>query len=189
MLSHNTQAPPVSHNRVALNKHCNLIAEDVSEHHLTLTTPCFRRCGLRLSEGERAKTTLTNLGFIESFKVRTGVGRGKTGQAMRLTPAGWKWIGKRPKKSTKGGDSVNHEFFVQHLARLIPHSSIETLGVDLVIAYNTDEHTNLHRALETLSARSIALNTGDLVALEVETSSPTVTGARNVVKDAGSRSP
>jgi hypothetical protein len=184
-LSHNTQSPPVSHNRVALNKHCNLMMEDVSEHHLTLTTRCFRRCGLRLSEGERAKTTLTNLGFMESFSVRTGAGRGKTGQAMRLTPAGWKWIGKRPKKSTKGGDSVEHEFFVQHLSRLIPRSSIEILGVDLVIAYNTDEHTNLHGALEALSARPITLNTGDLLALEIETSSPKFTASRNVVKDAG----
>src|SRR5213078_4899957 len=97
-------------------------------HPLTLTTPCFQRCGLRLSEGDRAKTLLTNLEFLESHRVRTGAGRGKTGSALRVTPAGWAWLGKKPPKSTRGGDSVVHEFCVQHLSRLIPHSSIETLG-------------------------------------------------------------
>jgi hypothetical protein len=181
-VSHNTsRATP----RIALNKHCTAVINDVSTYPLTLTTPCFGRCNLRLSEGERAKTTLTNVGFIESFKVRTGAGRGKTGSAMRLTPAGWTWLGKKPPKSTKGGDSVDHEFSVQHLSRLIPHSSIESLGVDLVIAYNTQEHERLHRALESLSARTIALNSGDLIALEIETSAPQITAPRNVTKDAG----
>jgi hypothetical protein len=58
------------------------------------------------------------------------------------------------------------------------------LGVDLVIPYNTEKHEQLKRALDTLSARTIALNTGDLVALEIETSAPSVTGPRNVAKDA-----
>lgn len=171
--------------RVALSKHCVLMMDDVGEHHLTLTTPCFLRCGLRLSEGERAKTTLTNLGFIESFKVRTGAGRGRVGQAMRLSSSGRVWLGKAGAKSTKGGDSVQHEFFVQHLSRLIPHSSIETLGVDLIIPFHAEQHAQFKLALETLSASVIALNTGDLIALEVETAAPKVTGPRNVTKDVG----
>jgi hypothetical protein len=179
------ELPSNTSRRVALNKHCTLIMDDVCENHLTLTTPCFLRCGLRFSEGERAKNTLTNLGFIESFKVRTGVGRGKVGQAMRLSSSGRAWLGKKPTKSTKGGDSVQHEFFVQHLSRLIPHSSIETLGADLVVPWTIAEHTRLRRALEALSARIISLNVGDLIAIEVECSRPELTGPRNVARDAG----
>jgi hypothetical protein len=177
----------IPHNtpRVALNTHCTAVMNDVSDNPYTLTMPCFSRGKLRRSEGERAKTALTNVGFLESFKVRTGAGRGKTGSAMRLTPAGWAWLGKKPPKGTRGGDSMQHEFFVQHLSRLIPHSSIETLGADLVIPYNTQAHELLRQGLETLSARTIALNSGDLIAIEVETSRPTLTGERNAIKDAG----
>jgi hypothetical protein len=171
--------------RIALNKHTAAILADVGENPLTLTTPCFGRCNLRLSEGERAKATVTNLGFLESFKVRTGCGRGKTGQAMRLTPSGWAWLDRKPPKGTRGGDSVQHEFLVRQLARLIARSTIETLGADLVNPYNAEEHEHLHHALETLSATTIALNTGDLIALEVECSRPDITAARNVTRDAG----
>jgi hypothetical protein len=174
-----------SNRRVPLNKHCGAIMEDVGEHDLTLTTPCFRRRNLRLSEGDRAKTLLVNLGFLESHRVRTGAGRGKTGSALRLTAAGWKWLGKKPPKGTRGGDSVQHEFVVLQLARTIAHSTIETLGADLVIPYNTEDHTQLHRALETLRATTIALNDGDLIALEVECSRPEITAPRNVARNAG----
>jgi len=174
-----------SNKRVPLNTHCKVIMEDVGKYDLTLTTPCFHRCNLRPSEGERAKTTLTNVGFLESFKVRTGAGRGKTGSAMRLTPAGWTWLGKRPPKSTKGGDSIAHEFCVQHLSRLIPHSSIETLGADLVIPYNGAIHVPLLRAIQIITARKIALNDGDVIALEVECSRPEITAPRNIARNAG----
>jgi len=186
--AHNTREPiPPSNkpSRVALNKHAAAILADVGDNPLTLTTPCFHGCNLRLSEGERAKATVTNLGFLESFKVRTGAGRGKTGSAMRLTPAGWAWLGRKPPKGTRGGDSVQHEFLVRQLARLIARSTIEMLGADLVIPYNAEEHEHVHLALEMLSATTIALNTGDLIALEVECSRPDITAARNVTRDAG----
>jgi hypothetical protein len=158
---------------------------DVSENPYTLTTPCFRRCKLRLSEGDRVKTLLTNVGFLESFKVRTGAGRGKTGSALRLTTAGWEWLGRTPPKGTRGGDSTQHEFVVQHLSRLIHRSCIETLGADLVIPFNVEEHAQLYRALETLSATTIALNHGDLIALEIECSRPKLTAPRNIARNSG----
>src|SRR5205823_1212534 len=68
---------------------------------------------------------------------------GKTGSALRLTPAGWQWLGRTPAKGTRGGDSVQHAFLVHELARRIPRSTIETLSVDLVIPYNTADHAHL----------------------------------------------
>jgi hypothetical protein len=175
-----------SNRRVPLTKHAAAILEDVADHPLTLTTPCFQRCGLRLSEGDRAKTLLVNLGLLESHRVRTGAGRGKTGSALRVTqPAGWQWLARMPPKGTRGGDAVQHEFLVIQLSSLIPRSTIETLGADLVIPYNSEDHTQLHRALETLRATTIALNMGDLIALEVECSRPEITGPRNVARDTG----
>ena len=174
-----------SNSRVPLNKHASALLEDVADHPLTLTTPAFARCKLRLSEGDRAKTQLIDLGFMDSHRVRTGSGRGKTGSALRLTQAGWQWLDRTPPKGTRGGDSAQHEFLVTELARRIPSSMIETLSVDLVIPYNTIRHAALHHALEALCARNIALNDGEIIALEIESSRPLTTGPRNVQRDTG----
>lgn len=179
------KVPPNAIRRVTLNKHATALLQDVAQHPLTLTTPSYQRCALRLSEGDRARTLLTNIGFLESHRVRTGAGRGKTGSALRLTSSAWKWLDRTPPKGTRGGDSVQHEFYVQHLARLIPRSTIETLGADLVIAFNSEHHERLRHLLEELGARTIALNNGDLIALEVECSRPEITAPRNIARDAG----
>jgi hypothetical protein len=115
----------------------------------------------------------------------TGSSRGKTGSALRVTPAGWDWLGRNPSKGTRGGDSVQHAFLVHELSRRITKSSIETLGSDLVIPYNNRDHQALLHALRELADRDIALNTGDLVALECEVSAPAKTVPRNITRDAG----
>jgi hypothetical protein len=171
--------------RVALNKHATALLHDVAAHPYTLTTPAFQRCKLRLSEGERAKTTVTNLGFLESHRVRTGAGRGKTGGALRLTQAGWRWLGRAPAKGTRGGDSVQHAFLVHELARRIPHSTIETVSVDLVIPYDMSDHAHLLDALQALGTQTLSLNGGDVIALEVECSRPEITAPRNIARNAG----
>jgi hypothetical protein len=184
-LSHNTEPPPVPPNRVALSTSAEALLRDIADHPTTLTTLSYNRLGIHWMQGDRDKQLLLRLEFITATKVRTSAGRGGIGNSLRLEPPAWVWLQRTPKKGTRGGDSVQHEYLVRQLNARIAHSNIETLGVDLVIAYKKEAHTNLHCAFETLSARSIALNTGDLVALEVETSAPSVTGPRNVVKDAG----
>jgi hypothetical protein len=54
-----------------------------------------------------------------------------------------------------------------------------------VIPYNTVDHANLLTAIHALTARTIALNTGDLIAIEVECSRPEITAPRNVARDTG----
>jgi hypothetical protein len=85
----------------------------------------------------------------------------------------------------RGGGSVQHEFLVRQLASRIAHSSIETLGADLVIPYNAEEHAHLITALETLGERAISLSNSDVIALEVECSRPEITAPRNIARNAG----
>lgn len=164
---------------IPLNEHATALLHDVAKHPCTLTTPSYCRCSLRLSEGDRAKSLLTNLGFVESHRVRTGRGRGKTGSALRLTPAGWQRLGQRPQKGLRGGSSVQHEFLIRQLAAHIAPSTIETLGADLVLSFNAAAHEQFRRTIEDLSGRVIALNDGDLASVEVECSRPEATGVRS----------
>jgi hypothetical protein len=187
VVEHNTEPPRLSHNtqRVPLPAHAEALLRDVADHPLTLTTASYDRIGIHWMQGDRAKQLIVKLGFLEAHKITTGSGRGKIGSALRLTPAGWQWLGKQPPKGMRGGGSVQHEFLVRQLASRIAHSTIETLGADLVIPHNTTDHAQLIAALETLGERAISLNNGDLLALEVECSMPERTAPRNITRDAG----
>ncbi|HEV7428789.1 MAG TPA: hypothetical protein VGQ46_20750 [Thermoanaerobaculia bacterium] len=187
VVEHNTDAPNLSHNteRVPLPVHAEALLQDSAEYPLSLTTASYDRLGIHWMQGDRAKQLLLKLGLLEAYKVTTGSGRGKTGSALRLTPAGWTWLGKQPAKGMRGGGGVQHEFLVRQLARRIARSTIETLGADLVLPYNAADHAHFVAALETLSGKAVALNNGDLLALEVECSMPARTGPRNIARDAG----
>jgi hypothetical protein len=187
VVEHNTQAPKLSHNtaRVPLPAHAEALLQDSAEYPLSLTTASYDRLGLHWMQGDRAKQLTLKLGLLEAHKVTTGSGRGKTGSALRLTPAGWNWLDKKPSKGMRGGGGVQHEFLVRQLANRIAHSTIETLGADLVFPYNAADHAHLITALETLSERTITLDNGDLLALEVECSMPERTAPRNITRNAG----
>lgn len=176
--------PPIAR-RVALNQYAATLLDDVATHPYTLTTAAYDRCAMHWTQGDRAKTLLTELDFLVAHKVTTGSGRGKTGSALITTAGGWTWLGRTPPKGTRGGDSAQHAFLVHELARHIINSSIETLGADLVIPYDATEHEQLLQALTTLSGTTIALNTSDLIAVEIEVSAPTKTVPRNITRDAG----
>jgi hypothetical protein len=184
--AHNADARTLSHNteRVPLPAHAEALLRDAADHPLTLTTASYDRLGIHWMQGDRAKQLNLKLGFLEAHKVTTGSGRGRSGSALRLTPAGWQWLDRKPPKGMRGGGSVQHEFLVRQLASRLAHSTIETLGADLVLPYNTADHARLITALETLGERAISLNNGDLLALEVECSMPERTAPRNITRDA-----
>jgi hypothetical protein len=179
------EIPSNTNRRVALNTNTAALLRDIAEHPLTLTTLSHNRLGIHWTQGDRSKQLLLRLGLVTAERVRTSAKRGGTGSALRLTPAGWAWLGRKPPKGTRGGDSVQHEFLILQLSHLIQGSAIETLGADLVIPYNTNEHEQFHRVLETLCTRTIALNDGDTIAIEVECSRPEITAPRNVARDRG----
>jgi hypothetical protein len=171
--------------RVALNAHASKLLKVVAEHPAIPTTRAYQLAGVHYVIGDRAKQQTIALGFLEAEKVRTGTGRGTTASALRLTPAGWKWLGRKAPKGLRGGSSIQHEFCIRYLAERIPNSVIETLGADLVIPYNGAIHEPLLRAIQTISAREIVLNDGDVIALEVECSRPEITAPRNIARNAG----
>jgi len=179
------EAPSDASRRVALNKHAAGLLQDAADHLLTPTTAAYDRMGIHYTIGDRAKQLDLNLGLLEAHKVRIGAGRGKTASILRLTPAGWAWLGRKPPKGTRGGDSVAHQYYVLQLHRLIPRSTIETLGADLGVSYNAAQHEHFVSVLQTLGTRTIAHNTGDLIAIEVECSRPEITAPRNVARDTG----
>lgn len=162
---------PKNTKRVTLNTHATALLQDVADHPYTLTTPAFRRCNLRLSEGDRAKTLLIEIGFLESHRVRTGNGRGRTGSSLRLTLPAWNYLDRKPPKGTRGA-GPQHEFLVQQLHELLPNSCLEVLSADLLVPLNTHDHAHFLRVVETLTGRAIALDDGDIVVIEVEASAP-----------------
>jgi hypothetical protein len=159
--------------RIALAPSEETLLRDIAKHPMTLTTPAYNRCELHWMQGDRAKQHLIKLGFLQAYRVTTGKGRGKMGSALRLTPAGYRWLGTNT-PGTRGGDSAEHSYLIHELSRRIPDSVIELRAgekhVDLGIPYNTAMHASLVAVLQRLAAAPIALNDGDVLAIEVEAS-------------------
>lgn len=169
--------------KIVLNEHETKLLQDVAEYPLTLTTPSYNRCHLHWQQGDRAKQHLIALGFISAHAVITGTRRGKRGSALRTETAGWAWLECKPPKGTRGGDSAQHEFTIRQLANRIPRSSMEVMvgdkSVDLLVAYNTTMHARLVAVLAELATRSLALQDGSLIAIEVEWSDARRSALRN----------
>lgn len=161
-----TEHPDTPHNvpprKIALNGHAEALLRDVAAHPFTLTTPSYERCALHFMQGDRAKSLLLKLGLLGTVKVRTGKGRGKTGSCMFLTPAGYAWLGRRPAKVTRGG-SAQHNFLAFTIARALG-GSVETLGADVLVRFDSTQHEKLAMALNR------ELPHGVLVSVQIEVS-------------------
>jgi hypothetical protein len=185
--SHNTLRP-TPRQRIALNKHATVLLHDIGDYPYSLCSQAYRRCELLLAQGDRARGQGERLGLLCATRVTCGRGRGKTGVSLSLTAQGWEWLGRTPTKGLRGGSSVQHSFCVFELHRRIPGSLVEEyLGakaVDLAIPFNADRHERLYRAISALTGNTPRLQDGDIIALEVEISSPARSAMRNAHKDA-----
>jgi len=184
-------APVVEHTadtrRIALNKHVASLLHDAWAHPYSLCTVSYRRCGLRLSEGDRARSQAERLQLLHASRVTCGRGRGKTGICLSLTDDGLRWLGRTPTKGLRGGSSVQHCFCVFELHRRIPGSSIEeyldTKAVDLCIPFNTHHHEGLYRTIVALTGMTPRLNDGAMIAVEVEITGGARSAQRNAAKN------
>jgi Helicase HerA, central domain len=151
------------------------------------TTAHYAALDLHPEEGTRAKKTLVALGLAVEERIVVRSGRGGTALALVLTPSGITRSGLTPPRGTRGGDSVQHRFLVSELAALVPKSTVEALvgtkSCDLVIAYNAAIHAALAEFLAANSQEAIPLNDSDVVAIEVEVSSPDRTIPSNIEKN------
>lgn len=179
--------PPTEPPRVmALNRHENALLSVVCDA-ITPSTPAYERAGLSLADGDGAAKRLEQKGLIQRERIVLHLGRGGHGMGLAATTSGYARASKERSVKTRGGDSVQHAYLIQELHRALPGSTVEaivgTKSVDLLIALNTERDAD-RCLIAYLSAKTtIPPNTGDLVALEVETSDPTKTAPNNILKN------
>jgi hypothetical protein len=173
-------APPPVTPRVALNTHAQSILTDAAAHGIVTTSECFTRCGIHPQAGMRGKKQLLDLSLIEEERITIRRGRGGTAVAIRPTARGYARAGVK-RRSTRGGDSVQHEWLVRRLASNIRSAKIDALvgrkACDILISYN-----ETHAALAAFCG--ITPKQGALIAIEVEVSDPTRTAPKNVASNA-----
>lgn len=191
LLPSNAPRPESTHRPVmALNKHEDALLSVVCDG-ITPSTPAYKRAGLSLADGDGAAKRLEQKGLIQRKRIVIHAGRGGHGIGLAATPSGYTRAGKERPVKTRGGDSVQHQYLVQELHRALPGSTVEgmvgTKPVDLLLPHNTERQSDQRLVTYLKSKTTVALNTGSLLALEVETSDPAKTAPNNVVKnhDAG----
>jgi len=167
---------------IALNTHERELINYIGECTIVLTTEAIHELRLHPQAFARAKNKLVNLHLITAERIRCRSGRGGSAVALTLTTTGATQATCAIPHQTRGNDSAQHKYLVTRLAAAIPDAQVElTLGtksIDIVIPYNTTKHERLAKTLP-----EVALNNGDLIAIEVETH-PTKTAASNITKNA-----
>jgi hypothetical protein len=167
----------------------NVVCEGV-----TPSTAAYSKADLSLAGGDEAAKRLEQKGLILRERIVFHSGRGGHGIGLAPTPAGLARASKERRVKTRGGDSVQHQFFVQELHCALPGSTVEAMvgrkQVDLLVALDTRRHGRLLEAImagsPTIGSPCPPLETGALVAIEVETSDPTKTAPSNIAKNSAS---
>lgn len=153
---------------------------------VTPSTPAYQKAGLGLAAGDEAARRLTEKGLTERERIVVHAGRGGTAMGLRATTSGYARAGKeRPIRARRG--SVQHEFFAHALVRKLggtPEGMTGHKQSDLLIALNTERDKKLLDYLRPHLPPDTALNTGSLIAIEVEVSDPAKTGLNNLTKNA-----
>lgn len=170
---------------IALNSREEALLNVVADAGVTASTPAYTTAGLCLADGDRAARQLTEKGLIHRERITLHAGRGGHGIGLVATRSGLDRAGKERAVKTRGGDSVQHQYLIQELHRLLPGSTVEgmvgTKSVDLLIPLNKERD---QRLLAVLAAKtSVPLSNGSLVAIEVETSAPEKTAPNNALKN------
>jgi RecA/RadA recombinase len=167
---------PLNTTRIALNTNEEKLLHFIGEHKVVLTTECDLHPQLLI----RAKKKLLTLALITEAKITARAGRGGQANALALTAEGCQWLRLTP--GGAGGGGLQHQYLVRKLIETIPGAqrevSLAGKRVDILFTY-----TDRHVWLATLDP-TIALNTGDHVAIEVEVSDPAKTALSNAEKNA-----
>ena len=151
----------------------------------------YRAGGLTLQAGDRAAKHTEALGVLTREPITAHQERGGRAIALQLTNAGYDRLDKKPPHGLRAGSSAQHTYLAINLARHLPDARIETtLGgqggksIDLLLRL-TDKHQRLLHVLndqaERFAVNHPPLASGDLVAIEVETTADTV--ANNIRKN------
>ena len=149
---------------------------------LLVATKAYAAALLSRQAGRTAKDKLVTLGLSDSERILVRAGRGGNALVLEPTPQGYALVGRAHPVGSKGGDGRQHRWLIQELAARLPGASIETLvgekSVDLLVLFDPARHGRLLFHMEEKS-----IEAGALVAIEVETSSPSKTAPNNVTKN------
>jgi hypothetical protein len=158
------------------------LVDYIAANGVVLTTECQHDLTLHPQQVARATTKCLTLGLTTRATIRCRRGHGGSGVAHALTPAGLALATTKQLRTT-GNGGHQHAFLATRIARAIPNAQLELSlngkSIDVVIAYDKSAHAPLIKSI----GAPIALNDGDLIAIEVEVSSPAKTLASNVRKN------
>lgn len=150
-------------------------------------TTTYQAAGLHVQTADRAKKKLVAMGLLTEERVVIHSRRGGTATALVPTNAGYERLGIRRPHGTRGGDSAQHRYLVQELTRHLPGVTAETTvggkSVDLLLRYQEPQHRPLGIALNTNASPPVTLTPGQVLAIEVEVSSPDKTIPANARKN------
>lgn len=169
----NTQKP-----KIALNTNEERLLRFVAEQKVALTTDV----PLHPEQVRRAKAKLHALGLLREERIISRSGRGSSSVALAPTTAGYERLGRHPGGAGRGG--LQHQYLALRLHRLLPEAHLEyTIGtkrVDLFLTYNPQDPRHQRLLQRIPRARC---NAGDGIAIEIESSDPRKTAAKNITEN------
>jgi hypothetical protein len=172
---------------IALNKNQERLLRSVVER-IAPVTAHYERLGLHPDDGNAARQQLVLLGLATVEALTVGSGRGRRSICLIPTSSGIERSGTKPPRGRRAPASAQHIFLAQEFARLLSgkaEAMVGTKSVDVLLTYRADKHAALGMALNTLASPPVNLTEGQVLAIEVEISSPEKTIPSNVTKNAG----
>lgn len=159
---------------ISLNSREQEILTHTARRGILLVNELLDELRLHPMQESRTRKNLRAHGLVEEHRITVQSGRGGSALALTATPKAYDLLGIPKPHLGKGG--VQHQFFLRELRDHLA-ATLEVQGADAVIAYNTEKHERLARAV------TIAPNDGDTIAIEVEISAPGRTAPVNVARD------
>jgi len=173
---------------LALSKAEEGLLRAVAPRPLPATT-AYRRAELHPQTADRARDKLVSLNLLQVERIAIRTGRGGSAVVLAPTRAGFERIGKPMPRSTRGGDSLAHQYYAIELGDALGamlETKIGDKAIDLLLRFDPTKHAALAAFLSTQSPgdtalRAItALGESSLLAVEIEASDPMKTASANV---------
>lgn len=178
---------PASQQPVSLSVNAEQLLQYVGERVVTLVTEAYTALKLHPQAGHRARRLLEQYGYLQAEQITVRRGRGGTGTALSLTPAGYDRLGKRP-RSTRGGDGAQHRWLVMKLCQAFgvePDIIVGKKPVDILIPYNNKHQEKLDGIINSSQPLTTlpTITDGQLLGIEIEANDPQKTAENNALKN------
>ena len=161
-----TIAVPLEQPQLALNGREEAFLRHACQRGIELVTEAYEHLGLRPTQGDRVKKRLIALGLLtQEQPIFCRSGRGSKAVPLRPTPAAYERLRLTQPKLGRGS-GPQHQYLLRELRDHLG-ATIEIHGSDAVLPYNAERHAHLIATLQPITP-AVALNTGNVLAIEVE---------------------